>query len=172
MKGILAILLAGIMLAAIAVPMAIGDSADQTVTVTSVGALDIVRADDKTTPVTAIDFASGAPGDTLRPAPTGSNASFALNNTYNDNITISISASDFIGTDHGEHITQSAEYGLLADADAATTDAAINDQFAMPNVDTMDPASVKYTWVKLVLPDNAVADSYSGSILTVTATPT
>jgi hypothetical protein len=172
MKGILAILIAGIMVAAIAVPMAIGDQASQAVTVTSTGTLDIVRADDKTTPITAINFGSGAPGAALRPATTGTNASFALNNTYNDNITISISASDFIGTDHEEHITQTAEYGLLADDDQATIDGAIDDPFPMPSVDTMDPASVKYTWVKLVLPDNAVADSYGSSNLTVTSTPT
>ena len=172
MKGILALLIAGIMVAAIAVPMAIGDSATQEVVVTQTGSLQIVQADDLITVVTAIDFGSGAPDYTLRPATTGTNATFALNNTYNDNMTISISASDFVGTSHSAHITQSAEYGLLADVDAAKTDNQINDQFPMPNVDTMDPATCKYTWLKLVLPIDAVADSYGSSTLTVVAAAT
>ena len=91
MKVILAILLAGIMVAAIAVPMAIGDEASQTVTVTQIGALTILDAGDLTTDVTAIAFGSGAPGDALRPTATGSDATFALKNTYNDNVVVELS---------------------------------------------------------------------------------
>ena len=168
---IIAILLAGIVAMAIGVP-AMGDEATQQVTVTQLGALTIVNATDLTTEVAAIDFGSGAPGDALRPPTTGTNATFALNNTYNDNMTISLNASDFIGQSHSAHITEAAEWGLLADTDVAKTNLQINDQFPMPDVDTMDPATHKYTWLKLVLPSDAIADTYSGSTLTVIATPT
>ena len=177
MKVILAILLAGIMVAAIAVPMAIGDEASQTVTVTQLGALTILDAGDLTTDVTAIAFGSGAPGDALRPTATGSDATFALKNTYNDNVVVELSATDFTGTEHSQTITQVAEYGLLDNSDGVKTDAVITDQFPMDeSTYTMGPGhdtpTYKYTWLKLELPGGATADSYSGSTLTVTATPT
>ena len=173
---IIAILMAGIVAMAIGVPMAMGDEATQVVTVTQVGALTIVNAADLTTDVTAINFGSGAPGDALRPTPTGVNATFALMNTYNDNVVVGLSATDFGGAEHSGTIAQSAEYELLADADTAKIDADINNQLPQTDAGNMGPGHItptyKYTWLKLVLPGGATADSYTGSILTVTATPT
>ena len=174
-KIIAAILVASIVAMATVVPMAIGDTASQTVTVNPVGSLDIVNATDLSTAVETLAFGSGIPGATLRPPSTGgavNNATFALKNTYNNNMTISLNASDFIGEVHGAHIAETAEYGLLADADAAKINDLIDDPLPMPDVDTMDPATYKYTWLKLVLSNDAIADTYTGSTLTVTATVT
>jgi len=175
-KIIASILVASIVAMAMVVPMAMGDEATQEVTVTQVGALTIVNATDLTSDVTAINFGSGAPGDALRPTPTGVNATFALMNTYNDNVVVGLSATDFVGTEHSGIITQSAEYELLADSDAATTDGQISNQLPQTNAGSMGPGhttpTYKYTWLKLVLPGGATADSYSGSTLTVTATLT